>query len=167
MAPPRYDMRPVSNFVCVGDSGEAALGHYPLTDTIVQRYIAVKRALGSFFPVHQTLLHQAQRSGHRSAVPASGGGMRGRVPVYVFDYPTLAAHDTALAALFTQHHFTPQQFEPVQQAVYAGLFILNGSRLTNTPIDISTVQGKNAALVRANEQALASVGVKFSVQMQR
>ena len=136
-----------------------------LTPALLSHYLAVKRALIPFWRAHPALEDQAQEHPLSPTVQVlSSQGTPETKRLGVWDYVTLARADTALAHLFVQCKLRPAQFAPVQVAVYRALYTLRASEaaaprpLAALPKNTS-VAGRNIALVRAQRQALAAVGV--------
>ena len=133
-----------------------SLATVALSTATLERYIAVKAALGPYWQSHRMLLATARSTGSNVAVPGPGAPQQ----VGVFDYPALATQSTTLAALFTANHFMPAQFEPVQVAVYRALGQLSAHAVTGAALpDPSTAAGKNVNLVYSHLYQLAGVGV--------
>jgi hypothetical protein len=129
-----------------------------LTAKQLTTYIAVKQALATYWQdaAHAALLQTAKSTGHSQTISLGAQ----QLPVGVFDYPALVQQDSALGALFTQHHFAPAQFEPIQVAVFHALGVLTLAKAGSGALPASTtVLGQNIALVQAQQQALAAVGV--------
>jgi thiol-disulfide isomerase/thioredoxin len=125
-----------------------------LTDDVLNRYIAVKKELATFWGSHAELLGIARSTAQDHKIDVPGGG---RQSVGVFDYPALAAKEPALAALFTQHTFPPSQFAPVQVTVYRALYEIAVD--TGKGVIAAGLAGQNRAQVKTHAQELAAVGV--------
>lgn len=148
------------------DGGTTSLvGSMPLTATLLDEYVAFKRALPVFWSAHQELLSKAQASRRDSTVSVFDvDGTLQTKQIGVFDYVGLTTQDSALAALFARYHFRPDQFAATQVAIYQALYALVASDLaapqqvSGMP-DTASVEGHNMALVRTRRLALARVGV--------
>ncbi|MHB2033888.1 MAG: hypothetical protein ACYCVE_11035 [Gemmatimonadaceae bacterium] len=127
-----------------------------LSAPVIEHYMAVKAALGPYWQSHRSLLSTAQSTASSISVPGPGAPQQ----VGVFDYPSLATQDTSLAALFSTHQFAPEQFKPVQVAVYRALGQLSAHAATGMALpDSSTAAGRNVGLVYSHLYELAGVGV--------
>ena len=140
---------------------QAASASHAATDSLLTaeqlaRYMAVKQALGPYWGSHPDLLQTARSTAHNLVVALPGG----QLPVGVFDYPALVTQDTALAAIFSTHQFTPAQFAPTQVSVNEALGLLAYHATQGTALPASsTVGGKNIQLVHQSLMELAAAGV--------
>ncbi|MHB2034936.1 MAG: hypothetical protein ACYCVE_16440 [Gemmatimonadaceae bacterium] len=136
----------------------------PLTADRLARYIAVKKALATFWQAPKNALLLAMARATASSVAVRVG--RRTLNVGVFNYPVLVTRDSTLAAIFTTNRFPARDFEPVQIAVYQALGTLAYSRASSIALpDLATTLRRNVALVKERAQALAAVGVAMGPVM--
>ena len=127
-----------------------------LTANDLERYIAVRQALGLYWQAHAAQFQSARANAQMSTV--SFGGQQ--LQVGTLDYPALVKQDTALAAIFTKNNFPVAQLQPTSMAVYTALIAVALHQEMGAPLPPdTTVVGKNAALVTAHEKQLAAVGL--------
>jgi len=137
-----------------------------LTPELLHQYIAVKKALGEYWRVHATQLEAARAHALNPTVPVvdSTGTLQHKA-LGVFDYVALTAKDPALATLFATAHLQPQQFAPVQVAVYQALYAIAAEDATGHPVtaDTTALFKQNMALVQSEREALAAAGMRMGL----
>ena len=140
----------------------------PLTEETLTHYIAVKKDLATFWqaPANKALHDSSLAHDHKHTVTLNvTGAQTPPLSFGVFDYPDLAAHNPAIAAIFTKNSFAPQQFEPTQIAAFRAVMAAEVGRVAGKPVDdAASVAGKNVALAQAHKQELAAVGVGVQAQ---
>lgn len=142
----------VSRVHATVDTGAAATPRPTvLSPASVTSYAAVEKALADYWASHPDQEGDAQAHGQIHTAryrvfPDTNLSLGMTVP----DYAMLAQHDTAIAALFTEHHFAPAQFEPTAVAVREAIM----GALNHQKADSSSVIGKNIATVQAHQSEL-------------
>ncbi|HEX6965067.1 MAG TPA: M1 family metallopeptidase [Gemmatimonadaceae bacterium] len=127
-----------------------------LTANDLERYIAVRQALGSYWKAHAAQFQSAQQNAQVATVSFGGQELK----VGTLDYAALVKQDSSLAAIFTKNDFPIAQLQPTSMAVYQALIAVALHQEMGAPLPPdTTVIGKNAALVTAHQKELAAVGL--------
>ena len=133
-----------------------------LSESRVTNYLALRQALQQYWamPTHAALLQTAAATLRVPWFRAIGSNWY--KVAHVYNYPTLAAQDATLAALFLAHHLTPAEYTAVHVSVYAALMDLIGYEMDpkGTPVPPPGSVGEhNVSVVRQQRAALLAAGL--------
>lgn len=133
--------------VAAADTGAAQKPNL-LTPAIIAPYAAVDQALGVRWKANpdrfQAALAHTQRQ--KFYFPVGTGMMSVGIP----DYTLVVQQDTAIAAIFTQHHLDPARYLATRAVVYQAI----GAAVNGQAADTTQILGKNIAFVQAHRQEL-------------
>jgi hypothetical protein len=162
--PSRPCMAPVAIRAVGSDTAQSTADTtlLPLTDELLKNYEGVRTDMQAFWGAHKALKDSATAGVVTVNVNFTGKGLPAHPDtVREFNYVVLAAHEPAIAAVFTAHHLPASQYIPVTVTAWRALYIAQLSQAQKVAVaeDPASLMGKDVALVTARLADLQAVAV--------